>query len=108
MGSTDFFGFKEVNRYTMTKFGKRVYFTVNSKYSFDYTIPNIRGETQMFMCRVSVGEYCLGREDQPTPDVCRDTDLYDSTVNNLEEPTIFVTYHDSQVYPEYIVTLNKE
>ncbi len=31
------FGFKEVNRNTMTKFGKGVYFAVNSKYSVDYT-----------------------------------------------------------------------
>jgi hypothetical protein len=40
----------------------------------------------MFLCRVLVGEYCLGREDQHTPDVRRGTELYDSTVNDLEAP----------------------
>jgi len=62
----------------------------------------------MFLCRVLVGEYCLGRKDQPTPDVRMGTGRYDSTVNNLEDPTIFVTCHDSQAYPEYIVTFTKE
>ncbi len=87
--------------------GKGVYFAVNSQYSVDYASPNSRGERHMFLCRVLVGEYCLEREDQPTPDVRSGTQLYDSTVNNLEAPTIFVTYNDSQAYPEYIVTFTK-
>jgi hypothetical protein len=107
-GFNRIFGFKEVNRHAMTKFGKGVYFAVNSKYSVDYTSPNSRGERHMFLWRVLVGEYCLGREDQPTPDVRSGTERYDSTVNILEAPTIFVTYHDSQAYPEYIVTFIKE
>jgi poly [ADP-ribose] polymerase 10/14/15 len=107
-GFNRIFGFKEVNRNAMTKFGKGVYFAVNSKYSLDYTTPNTRGERHMFLCRVLVGEYCLGREDQLTPDVRSGTQRYDSTVNNLEDPTIFVAYNDSQAYPEYIVTFTKE
>jgi len=107
-GFNRIFGFKEVNRNAMTKYGKGVYFAVNSKYSLDYTSPNSRGERHMFLCRVLVGEYCLGREDQPTPDVRSGTELYDSTVNNLQDPTIFVTYNDSQAYPEYIVTFTKQ
>jgi poly [ADP-ribose] polymerase 10/14/15 len=107
-GFNRIFGYKEVNRKAMTIYGKGVYFAVNSKYSIDYTSPNSSGERHMFLCRVLVGEYCLGREDQPTPDVRRGTELYDSTVNNLEAPTIFVTYHDSQSYPEYIVTFTKQ
>jgi len=107
-GFNRIFGFKEVNRNAMTKYGKGVYFAVNSKYSLDYTSPNSTGERHMFLCRVLVGEYCLGREDQPTPDVRSGTELYDSTVNNLQDPTIFVTYNDSQAYPEYIVTFTKQ
>ena len=51
-GFNRIFGFKEVNRNAMTKFGKGVYFAVNSKYSLDYTTPNTRGEWHMFLCRV--------------------------------------------------------
>ena len=28
---------------------------------------------------------------------------YDSTVDRTHDPTIFVTYHDAQAYPEYLV-----
>ena len=28
---------------------------------------------------------------------------YDSTVNDTEKPEIFVTYHDAQVLPEYLL-----
>ena len=107
-GFNRIFGFKEVNEKAMTKYGKCVYFAVNSKYSVDYTSPNSRGERHMFLCRVLVGDYCQGREDQPTPDVRWGKELYDSTVNNLADPTIFVTYHDSQAYPEYLVTFTKQ
>merc|ERR1712072_1012623 len=52
-----------------------------------------------------VGEFCRANEDDITPGV-RDADkniLYDSTVDNLQNPSIFVLYHDAQTYPEYIV-----
>ena len=32
---------------------------------------------------------------------------YDSTVDALTMPGIFVTYHDSQAYPEYLVTFRQ-
>ena len=53
----------------------------------------------MFICRVLVGEYCIGRKDVRAPDVVDATTnrLYDTTVNNLANPEIFVTYHDAQV-----------
>jgi len=31
---------------------------------------------------------------------------YDSTVDNMENPAIFVVYNDSAAYPEYLVTFN--
>ena len=38
-----------------------------------------------------------------TPDVrdARRNLLYDTTVDNMADPSIFVTYHDAQAYPEY-------
>ena len=61
----------------------------------------------MMACRVVVGEYCQGRSDALTPDV-RDPvtqSLYDSTVgllhgDSMANPSIYVTYHDAQAYPE--------
>lgn len=57
----------------------------------------------MFVCRVTVGEYCLGVHDAPAPSVRTGNMLYDSTVDNMQNPTMFVTYHDSQAYAEYLV-----
>ena len=57
----------------------------------------------MFLCRVLTGFDCKGNRDQLVPDV-RDSArhiLYDTTTN--PDKTIFVTYHDSQQYPEYII-----
>ena len=52
---------------------------------------------------MTVGEYCLGVHDAPAPSVRTGNMLYDSTVDNMQNPTMFVTYHDSQAYAEYLV-----
>ena len=55
--------------------------------------------------RVVVGEYCKGKTDARTPDVRNPAtnELYDSTVDNTNNPSIFVTYHDAQPYAEYLI-----
>ena len=57
----------------------------------------------MMLCRVVVGRYCLGKRDALTPDVRKGHLLYDSTVNDMNNPGIYVSYHDAQAYPEYLV-----
>ena len=92
------FGFKEVNKNALTMYGKGVYFALNASYSSQqrYSKPNSAGEQQMFACRVLVGEYSQGRQDQPTPDVRQGAVLYDTTVDDVNKPEIFVVYHDAQ------------
>jgi len=94
-----------------TYYGKGVYFARDASYSASttYARPNSRGEQHMFICRVLVGEYCIGRKDVRAPDVVDATTnrLYDTTVNNLANPEIFVTYHDAQVYPEYLIKFKR-
>jgi len=88
-----------------TAFGKGVYFARDASYSSgrQYSAPNKNGEQHMFLCRVVVGEYCRGVKDALTPDVRSGHQLYDTTVDNTTHPSIFVTYHDAQAYPEYLV-----
>ena len=62
----------------------------------------------MFYVRVTVGEYCKGVKDALTPDVREGLNLYDTTVNNVADPSIFVTYHDAQAYPEYLIKFRQE
>ena len=57
----------------------------------------------MFLCRVVIGEFCLGVQDAPAPRARLEKILFDSTVDNVANPSIFVTYHDAQAYPEYLV-----
>ena len=57
----------------------------------------------MFLCRVMTGEFCLGDSSFLTPPARTGVILFDSTVDNVANPSIFVTYHDAQAYPEYLV-----
>merc|ERR1711959_9175 len=92
-----------------TAFGKGVYFARDASYSSgrQYSAPNKNGEQHMFLCRVVVGEYCRGVKDALTPDVRSGHQLYDTTVDNTSHPSIFVTYHDAQAYPEYLVKFSQ-
>jgi len=95
-----------------TMYGKGVYFARDSSYSASrvYSVPDKKGNQYMMACRVVVGEYCRGKKDAVVPDV-RDTrshTLYDTTVgllgnDTMRNPSIYVTYHDAQAYPEYII-----
>ena len=92
-----------------TVYGKGVYFARDSSYSSNktYAVPDSRGFQYIMACRVVVGEYCPGITNALTPDI-RDPKthtLYDSTVgilsgDSLANPSIYVTYHDAQAYPE--------
>lgn len=86
-----------------------MYFANNSLYSnrYSFSDPKSAGVKRMFLCRVLVGEFCLGKNGQLVPDE-RDAAnnlLYDSTTDTLDEKRrdMFVTYHDAQAYPEYLL-----
>jgi len=95
-----------------TMYGKGVYFARDASYSAypTYSMPDAKGVQYMMACRVIVGEYCPGVQDALTADV-RDPKtqtLYDSTVglirnDTMADPSIYVTYHDAQAYPEYLI-----
>merc|ERR1711988_1307707 len=93
-------------------YGKGVYFAKNASYSASdtYSRPDHNGIKRMFMCRVAHGEYCLGKNGALTPDVLDPATnrLYDSTVNNMHDPIMWVTYHDAQAYPEYLVQFRRK
>ena len=69
--------------------------------------PHTARHRSQFLCRVTVGEFCLGKNDAPAPDVRKGHQLYDSTVNDMKHPSIFVAYHDAQAYPEYLVKFSQ-
>ena len=62
----------------------------------------------MYLVGVLTGEYTLGTSSTIVPlakDSKKDVNvLFDSTVDNIQNPSIFVTYNDAQAYPEYLIT----
>ncbi|KAK2832484.1 hypothetical protein Q7C36_015946 [Tachysurus vachellii] len=89
-----------------TVYGQGSYFAKDAKYSNDYT--DHCGERCMFACRVLVGQYTKGVSHYRRPPA-KDAagNLYDSCVNDVRNPTIYVVFDRSQVYPEFLITYEK-
>ena len=63
----------------------------------------------MLYCDVLMGVYTKGTEQMLEPPVIDSsvskTDKYDSTVDDLDNPSIYVScYHDNMAYPTYLIT----
>ena len=89
-----------------TKYGYGVYFARDASYSVGYAGGGSRARC-MYLARVLVGRYCTGNEGMKVPppkDPSRPEILHDSVVNDLQNPSIFVVFFDSQRYPEYLIT----
>lgn len=66
----------------------------------------IKTHAHMFKCKVLVGYSAVGNSSTETRNLPKAPDNktpVDSTVNILTDPNIFVTYHDAQAYPEYLI-----
>ena len=86
-----------------------MYFALHASYSArpTYSPPDVNGSRYMYLTRVLVGEYTQGRQGliiPPVKDPNDPTDLYDSVVDNVQNPQIFVVFYDWQCYPEYLIT----
>jgi len=90
-----------------TVYGKGVYFARDASYSAAdlYSPKDAKGNKYILACSVVVGEFCTGKRDARTPDLRNATKniLYDSTVDNETRPSLYVTYHDAQCYPDYMI-----
>ena len=60
----------------------------------------------MFVCAVKCGEYTLGSKllRRPPKKPNGQNGLYDSVVDHVENPSIFVTFDNSQSLPLYLIT----
>uniref|UniRef100_A0A8C0AX93 Poly [ADP-ribose] polymerase n=1 Tax=Buteo japonicus TaxID=224669 RepID=A0A8C0AX93_9AVES len=92
--------------------GNGTYFAVDASYSAQdtYSRPDMNGRRYMYLARVLTGQYCAGSKGLITPppkNPADPTDLYDSVVDNVNNPTMFVIFNDIQAYPEYLITFRK-
>ncbi len=89
-----------------------MYFAVESSYSAHdrFSVPDSSsGLRYMFVCTVIIGEYTRGKEDMKTapPLTPGSNEVFDTLVDNVKSPTIFVALTDAQAYPEYLITFKK-
>ncbi|XP_067657209.1 protein mono-ADP-ribosyltransferase PARP15-like [Haliotis asinina] len=90
-------------------YGEGVYFALNSSYSAqdNYSKKDQQGHKRMYQARVLTGEFTTGKSGMrhPPPRVpSTPHDTFDCLVDNVKNPEIFVTFHDAQAYPAYLVT----
>ncbi|KAL4223859.1 Appr-1'-p processing enzyme [Mactra antiquata] len=91
-------------------FGDGVYFAVSSAYSHRYAPADGNNVRHMFYNRVLTGEYCQGSSGLGVLPAKTSKNgfniLYDSAVNNMNNPSMYVIFHDTQAYPEYLIEYN--
>ena len=89
-------------------YGNGVYFASDASYSArsTYSPPDSNGLKYMYLARVLVVEYTVGRPGllTPPPKDQDPTDTFDSVVDQIPNPGIFVAFYDWQCYPEYLIT----
>ncbi|XP_062900703.1 protein mono-ADP-ribosyltransferase PARP10 isoform X1 [Mobula hypostoma] len=90
-------------------YGQGVYFAASSIVSTDdqYSPPNPDGYKFVFVVNVLVGSYTKGDVKMKTPPLKENSNTllrYDSLVDNCDNPKIFVIFHDTQAYPQYLIT----
>ena len=86
-----------------------MYFAVNASYSAKdvYSKPDANGNKHVFLARVLTGEYAQGDKNMkvpPSKGPSNSVILYDSVVDNVNSPNMFVVFYDAQCYPEYLIT----
>lgn len=60
----------------------------------------------MYLCQVLTGDYTVGAQAMIVPPAknAGGFQKYDSVVDNVTTPSMFVVFHDSQACPEYLIT----
>ncbi|XP_060593313.1 uncharacterized protein LOC132747821 isoform X3 [Ruditapes philippinarum] len=91
-----------------TMYGDGAYFARDAKYSHAYT--GSGPERFMFLVTVLVGDYTLGDRSyrRPPNKPGNDHELYDSCVNNIDNPSIYIVFDKNQYYPEYLIQYHKQ
>lgn len=90
-----------------TAYGDGVYFATALSYSASstYSPPDSSGQKYIFQCRVLTGHFVQGQSGLKEPPMRTAELRYDSVVDNVTNPNMFVIFKDMQVYPEYVITL---
>ena len=91
---------------TGAKFGDGTYFARDAGYSHDYATVLSSGQKQMIVADVVVGRWTRGQRGMNQCPVIEGERYarYNSLVDKVDNPRIFVVQHSSQAYPAYVIT----
>lgn len=98
------FDFRFSGQSTGTKYGKGSYFTKSAKFADSYT--DRSRDKEMFLVRVVAGDFTIGHSSMVRPphkSPSNPFDLFDSCVDDMRDPNIFVIFTFDQAYPEYVI-----
>lgn len=95
-----------------TLYGQGVYFALRASLSVQdrYSPPDARGRKAVFVARVLTGDYAQGHRQLRAPPVRAEGDSplrYDSAVDCLRQPSIFIVFHDTQALPTHLITCER-
>ncbi|XP_075062543.1 protein mono-ADP-ribosyltransferase TIPARP-like [Mixophyes fleayi] len=94
-----------------TVYGKGCYFTKDASYAHGYSPATSDGYRFMFLAKVLVGRPSLGKYSYVRPPAINPEDpaslLYDSCVNESENPDIFIVFDNDQFYPYFLIKYRK-
>ncbi|XP_073925523.1 protein mono-ADP-ribosyltransferase PARP10 isoform X2 [Castor canadensis] len=94
-----------------TLYGRGVYFAKRASLSVldRYSPPDADGHKAVFVARVLTGDYGQGRSGLRVPPLRAPGHVlrYDSAVDRLHEPNIFVIFHDTQALPTHLITCER-
>ncbi|XP_029638455.1 protein mono-ADP-ribosyltransferase PARP15-like [Octopus sinensis] len=88
-----------------TLFGEGVYFAKDIQYSASdaYSTPDHLRIKRIYQCSVLVGKVMRGQNGLKVLQ-----ESYNSAVDNIQRPKIYVIFHDSQAYPNYLITFSNQ
>ncbi|KAG9472248.1 hypothetical protein GDO78_020591 [Eleutherodactylus coqui] len=77
----------------------------DASYSHNYCTPTPSGIRMMFVAHILVGDYVVGNSQMKRPPQRpgSSTQYYDSCVDDVFRPSIFVVFEKHQIYPEYLL-----
>ncbi|CAI5669260.1 unnamed protein product [Oreochromis niloticus] len=96
-----------------TAYGHGTYFAVNASYSAQstYSKPAADGSRLMFVARVLTGIFTQGKGSMkvlPLRNGQQPHSRFDSAVDKMDNPSMYIVFHDNQAYPDYLITFKGE
>ncbi|XP_064199024.1 uncharacterized protein LOC135259072 [Anguilla rostrata] len=88
-------------------YGRGSYFARDARYSLKYAAKSGGGNQHMFLAKVLVGNVTLGKATYSRPPrlnpLTPGYELYDTCVDKISDPSIFVVFDNCQCYPYYLI-----